>query len=313
MMKQTSISPLAWALMALLALIWGGSFPSNRLALAEVGVLTTVAFRVALGALLMWGVVALRGITRPRGLRVWAGFLGMGLLNNALPFTLIVWGQTRIDSGLAAILNAATAVLGVAVAAAVFRDERLGLRKGAGVLLGFTGVAVAIGIGALARFDPGSLGQLAVLGAALSYAFAGALGRVTTRGMAPELAAAGMLTAAALVMVPAALLVEGPPPLHLAPATWGALAYLAVFATAGAYVLYYRVMQLAGAGNLSLVTLLVAPVAIVIGAVMFHEALPLRAYLGFALLAAGLIVIDGRALRYWRPAQKSRDPAAGQG
>jgi len=312
-MKQTTISPLAWALMAALALIWGGSFPSNRLALAEVGVLTTVAFRVGIGALLMWGVVALRGIPLPRGPRVWAAFGVMGVLNNALPFTLIVWGQTRIDSGLAAILNAATAILGVAVAAAVFRDERLGLRRGVGVLLGFTGVAVAIGIGALARFDPSSLGQLAVLGAALSYAFAGAFGRVTTRGMAPELAAAGMLSAAALVMVPAALLVEGAPPLDLAPATWGALFYLSVIATAGAFVLYYRVMQMAGAGNLSLVTLLVAPVAIVLGAVMFDEALPLRAYLGFALLAAGLIVIDGRIFRLRAAQQKSRDPTAGQG
>lgn len=303
-MTETSISTRAWVLMITLALIWGGSFPSNRLALAEVGVLTTVAFRLLVGALVMWGVVWMRGIALPRRPRVWVGFLGLGLLNNALPFTLIVWGQTRIDSGLAAILNAATAILGVAVAAMVFRDERLGLRKGLGVALGFTGVAVAIGIGALARFDPGSLGQLAVLGAALSYAFAGAFARVMTRGMAPELAAAGMLSAAALAMVPAALLLEGPLPLDLAPATWGALLYLAVMATAGAYVLYYRVMQLAGAGNLSLVTLLVAPVAIVMGAVMFGEALPLRAYLGFALLATGLIVIDGRALARLRPVQK---------
>ncbi|MBC7139490.1 MAG: DMT family transporter [Defluviimonas sp.] len=312
-MQQTTISARAWLLMLALALIWGGSFPSNRLALVEVGVLTTVAFRLLVGALLMWGVVWLRGIALPRGARIWAGFALLGLLGNALPFTLIVWGQTRIDSGLAAVLNAATAILGVAVAAALFRDERLGLRRGLGVLLGFAGIAVAIGIGALARFDPGSAGQLAILGAALSYALTGAFGRVLTRDMPPELASAGMLSAASVVMVPAALLLEGLPPLQLAPATWGALFYLSAIATAAAYVIYYRVMQMAGAGNLSLVTLLVAPVAIVLGAVMFHETLPPRAYLGFALLASGLIVIDGRALARLRGPQKGRDPAARRG
>ncbi|MCB2109973.1 MAG: DMT family transporter [Defluviimonas sp.] len=284
----------AWFLLGLLALLWAGSFLSNRAALVEVGVLTTVAFRVAGGALALWLWIALRGLPVPRDPRLAGRFMIMGFLNNIIPFTLIVWGQTRVESGLASILNAATAIFAVLVAALVFDDERLTVDKAAGVALGFAGVALATGAGALLALDPRALGQIAVLGASLSYALAAAYARGAVRGLRPEVAAAGMLTAASLVMVPAALLVEGVPGLAYAPATWAALFYLAFMASALAYLLYYAVLQAAGAGNLSLVTLLIPPVAIALGAAVYHEALPLHAYGGFALLALGLLVLDGR-------------------
>ena len=147
MTPQKTIPPRAWAELLLLATIWGGSFISNRLALNEVPVLTTVAFRVTGACLLLWVYVRLRGLDIPRSPRIWAAFLVMGLLNNALPFTLITWGQLTIPSGLAAIVNASTAIFGVLTAALLFRDERLTARRLTGVLLGFTGVAVAIGLG----------------------------------------------------------------------------------------------------------------------------------------------------------------------
>lgn len=300
MTPQRTISPRAWAELLLLATIWGGSFLSNRIALNDVGVLTTVAFRVAGACVILWGYVALRRLPLPRDPRIWAAFLVMGVLNNVIPFTLITWGQLTIPSGLAAILNASTAILGVLVAAMVFRDERLTLRKLTGATLGFLGVATAIGVGALGQFDVTSLAQLALIGASLSYAFAFAWGRSMLSGLRPQVAAAGMLTASSLVMVPLALALEGVPTLHHALEVWAALGYLAVMATAGAYLLYYRVLAMAGAGNLGLVTLLVAPVAIVLGALVLNEALPGRAYAGFGLLALGLLVIDGRAERRLR-------------
>lgn len=298
MVAQKSLSPRAWAELLLLALIWGGSFLANRLALDELGVFTTVAGRVAGACVILWVWVALKGLAVPRSPRIWLAFLGMGMLNNVIPFSLITWGQLVIPTGLAAILNASTAILGVLVAAVVFRDERLTGRRLAGVGIGFTGVVVVIGPAALLVLDLTSLAQLALLGAALSYACAGAFARVALRGLTPQVAAAGMLTGSTLVAVPLALLLEGPPALHHGPAIWGALAYLAAVSTAFAYLLYYRVLGMAGAGNLSLVTLLVAPVAIVLGALVLDEALPLRAFAGFALLGLGLLVIDGRVLRY---------------
>lgn len=298
---QTALSARAWAELLLLAAIWGGSFLSIRVALDQVGVLTSVAFRVGGAALVLWAYVAARRLPVPRDPRLWAAFLGMGILNNALPFTLITWGEVHIASGLAAILNGATAIFGVLIAALVFSDERLGARRAVGVLLGFAGVATAVGLDTLRDFDLTSAAQLAVLGAALSYGCAAAFARGVLRrlspGLSPQVTAAGMLTGAALIMIPAALATEGTPSLHYDAATWAALAYLALAASAWAYLLYYRVLAMAGAGNVSLVTLLVSPVAIVLGWAVLGETLPPHALAGFALLAAGMVVLDGRALR----------------
>lgn len=297
MSTQKTLSGRAWAELILLATIWGGSFAANRLALNEVPVTTAVAVRVVGACLILWAVVALRGAPLPQRPRVWAAFLVMGLLNNLLPFTLITWGQLVVPSGLAAIVNASTAIFGVVVAALVFRDERLTPARLGGVLLGFAGVVLAIGPERLIALDLTSLPQLALVGAALSYACAAAWARAMLGGLRPQVAAAGMLTGSSLMAVPLALWVDGVPQALPGPAALTALVYLALVATAGAYLLYYRVLAMAGAGNLSLVTLLTAPVAITLGATLLAETLALNALAGFALIATGLLVLDGRLLR----------------
>lgn len=288
------MTPQAAVLLGVLALIWGTSFVANRAALTQVPVLTVVALRVTIAAALMWVWVLARGQVLPRGLRAWRGFAVMGFFNSALPFTLIVWGQNHIDSGLAAILNASTAIFGVVVASMVFADERLTPRRVVGVTVGFAGVVLAIGPEALAHLDLTSLAQLAVLAASVSYAIAGSYSRVRIRGLAPEVAAAGMLTCASLWVLPAALLRDGMPTLAWSAETWAGMLFLAVIASAVAYILNYRILALAGAGNLSLVTLLLTPVAIVLGWVVYDEALGWRALAGFGLLAMGLLVLNTR-------------------
>lgn len=300
MIPQMTIPARAWIEILLLSLLWGGSFLAISFALRELEVFTIVAIRVGGAAIVLWIYVLARGLSVPRPGRVWGAFLVMGLLNNVIPFSLIVWGQQNIPSGLASILNASTAIFGVIVAAAIFADERLTPKKAAGVMLGFLGVATAIGLSALTQFDLRSLAQLALLGSSLSYALAGAWARRAMRGLTPQVAAAGMTSCSALIMIPTAFWLDGVPSLALSATTWGALAYLSVMATAVAYLLYYRVLAAAGSGNLMLVTLLVAPVAIGLGAVVLGEELRHGAYAGFALLAAGLIVLDGRALAWLR-------------
>lgn len=308
---QQKMSRAAWALLFLLAAIWGASFLSNRAALEEVPVLTTVAFRVAGAALALWLWIALRRLPVPWSGGLLGRFAVMGLLNNVIPFTLIVWGQQHVPSGLAAILNATTAVFAVIVATFAFPDERLSLRKAVAVLIGLAGVATVMGPEALAAFDPASAGQLAILGASLSYAFAAAFARRAVRGLRPEVSAAGMLSAATLVMIPAALWHDGLPALGYRPATWAALAYLAFAASALAYLLYYAVLARAGAGNLGLVTLLIPPFAIALGALVYHEALAPRAWAGFGLLAFGLLLLEGRLRRpaFRRPPRTERRPS----
>ncbi|MXQ07102.1 EamA family transporter [Alphaproteobacteria bacterium GH1-50] len=277
-----------------LALIWGGSFLAIRIALDEIPVFSSVAHRVLWAALALWLVVLVLRQPVPRDLRIWGAFLVMGCLNNVIPFSLMAWGQLHIETGLTAILNAATAIWGVLVAAAVFADERLTTRRLIGVLTGFLGVSVAIGLDAFASFDLASLAQLAVIGGTVSYALAGSWARARLKGISPVVSAAGMLTGSSLIMLPLARAMDGPLPLAMAPDTLAAVAYYALMSTALAYLLYYRILAAAGAGNLLLVTLMIAPVAIVLGAVVRGEALGANAYLGFALLALGLLILNGR-------------------
>jgi drug/metabolite transporter (DMT)-like permease len=299
-MTQQQLSPRAWTELAALSLIWGASFLSIRIALDEIPVTTAVAHRVLWAARALWIVAALRRLPLPRDPRLWGAFLVMGLLNNAIPFTLMAWAQLHIETGLTSILNAATAVWGVIVAALVFADERLTARKGLGVALGFAGVVVAIGTDSLRALDLRSVAQLAVILGTLSYALAGAWARARLSGLTPVVAAAGMLTGSALVMVPLALAVDGAPSLPKSPATYAAVAYYALGSTALAYLLYYRVLRMAGSGNLLLCTLMIPPVAIVLGAAVRGEALHAGAFAGFGLLAAGLLILDGRLLRRLR-------------
>ncbi|MDU9003187.1 DMT family transporter [Sedimentitalea todarodis] len=293
MTNQKIISPRAWAELLLLGLFWGGSFLAIRIALDEVPVVTAVLHRTGWAMLVLWVVVFAARLPIPREPRVWGAFLVMGMLNNVIPFGLMSWGQLYIETGLTSILNAATAIFGVLVAAVVFADERLTPRKAMGVGLGFLGVATAIGLSNLATFDLRSTAQLAVLAGTVSYAFASAWARARLGHLPPQIAAAGMLTGSTLILLPAALVIDGPISLDLQPVTWAAIAYYALIATAGAYLLYYRVLAMAGSGNLMLVTLLIPPVAIILGALVLGEELHPRAYAGFALLALGLLILNG--------------------
>jgi drug/metabolite transporter (DMT)-like permease len=224
------------------------------------------------------------------------------VLNNALPFCLIVWGQTQIASGLAAILNATTPLWTVLLAHALTRDERINAEKAAGVLVGFAGVAAMIGPALLAEIGADALAQLAVLAAAVSYAFAGIYGRrFRAMGVPPLVTATGQVTASTLLLLPLALAVDRPWQLALpGPTTVAAVLGFALLSTALAYVLYFRLLASAGATNLLLVTFLIPVSAILLGALVLGERLTARQLLGMALIGAGLAAIDGRLLRRLR-------------
>lgn len=276
----------------LLAGIWGASFLSIKLGLEDLPVLTLVAHRVFWAALVLWIYVGLRGFSVPRGVRTWGALLVMGVLNNVIPFGLMAWGQQFIETGLTSIFNAATAVFGVLVAAVVLADERLTARRLGGVIVSFAGVVWAIGPDALAGFDIRSLAQVAVLGGALSYALAAAWARSHLAALRPEVGAAGMLSGASLVIVPAAIFWDGGVILPHSAQGILAVAYFSLLGTAFAYLLYYRILAAAGSGNAMLVTLLIPPVAITLGWLVLGERLSPSVFAGFGLLAMGLQLLN---------------------
>ena len=206
-----AMSAAEWAMLLALSVLWGGSFVFTGVALSALPPCTLVLLRVGLAALILNLVLPLAGSSLPRDRDVWTAFLGMGLLNNVVPFCLIVWGQTHIASGLAAILNATTPLFTVVVAHLLTADERMIGARLAGVLVGLSGIVLMVGPAALAGLGADLVAQIAVLAAALSYALAGVFGRrFGRRGIPPLVAATGQVTASTLLLLPIALAVDRP-------------------------------------------------------------------------------------------------------
>ena len=287
-----------WAILLFLALIWGAAFFFIHIAVTHVAPLTYVWLRLTIAAIALLVWMRWKGEKLSLPLPVWGAMLLLALLNNVVPFALFGWAQQHIASGLASILNATTPIWGVIVAHVFTTDERMTPRKIAGVLLGFGGVALMIGPDLLGSIGNDVLAQLACVTAALLYALAGVWARRFKRqGISPMSVTTGQLTASALVMLPVALIFDQPwqqafPPLGAI----GAILVLAVVCSAYAYVLYFRLIDSAGATNALLVTLLVPPVAIVIGALFLGEAIGARDFAGLGFIALGLAAIDGRLL-----------------
>lgn len=297
MSSSPSITVTSGLLLAALALVWGGSFFFAEVALRELPPLSVTLFRVSLALPVLYLVVRVKGIAIPRGLGIWGAYLGMGALNNAIPFSLIFWGQTQITSGLASILNGTTAMFGAVVAGLLLKDEPLTPQKLMGAGLGVLGVAVVMGPSALTSLDPRNLAQLAVLAAAFSYALASVWGKLFLAGQPPIMNALGMVTGSTVLMLPLAFYVDGVPRLDLSLPVWGALIGVAVLSTALAYLLYFEILRLAGSANLMLVTLLIPPVAVTLGGVFLEETLGTEALIGFVVIGLGLVVTDGRLPR----------------
>ncbi len=291
-MKMTAQS---WVLLALLSFLWGCSYFLIEIAL-ELPVLLLVGVRTLLATIVLWIYVAMTGAEIPRKLSVWVAFLIMGLLNNVIPFSLIVWGQTEISSSLASILNATTPLFAVLIAAAWLKDEPVTPAKIAGVVIGFAGVAVMIGPGAIGEIGGDVFAELAVVLAGLSYACAGAFGRRFHKmKLSPAVAAAGQVTMSTLVLGAVVPLTQDVSVAADASLTaWAAVAAMAVFSTALAYLLYFRLLATAGATNLMLVTFLIPVTAILLGVLILKETLSAWEVGGMLLIFFALIVIDGR-------------------
>lgn len=307
-MKQQHMNGRAWSEMILLGVIWGGVFLAVALALKEIPVFSLVTMRVGFAAVVLSGYVLISKQQFPTGMKVWSALIVMGILNNAVPFTLLNFGQTAIESGLASILNAGTVVFSTLLSAMFLKDERLTRRRLLGVMLGMSGVITVIGFQSLQTFDLRSLGQIACIGATISYALAGVWARKHLKGISSAVSSAGMLTGATLVMVPITIWLDGWPSWAYSSLTWLSLFYMVIVATVVAYLLYFRVIASAGASNTLLVTLVVPPVAVGLGALVLAEQLAFRSYLGFALIALALAVIDGRL---WKLARRTFSSARG--
>ena len=291
------MSQYEWLLLTILSIVWGGSFFFVGVAVEALPPLTIVALRVSLAALALLAIIHFTGLRLPTSPKIWGAFVFMGILNNVIPFTLIVWGQTHIASGLASILNATTPLFTIIAAHFLTRDEKMTGPKIIGVIIGFAGVVVMIGLEALGGVGNSVGAQLAILGAAISYSLAGIFGRrFAQSGIKPVVTATGQVTASSLLLIPLAVLFDKPFTLPMPGIEiWSAVLGLALISTAFAYILYFRILSTAGATNLLLVTLLIPVSAILLGTTVLGEQLELKHAVGMGLISIGLFTIDGRA------------------
>jgi drug/metabolite transporter (DMT)-like permease len=289
-----------WLLLVVLSILWGGSFFFAKVAVRELPPLSIVLGRVGIAALTLHLLVLANGQRMPRDPKLWRDFIVMGLLNNAIPFSLIFWGQKEIASGLASILNATAPLFTVLVAQLLTRDEKATAAKLLGVALGMLGVALMIGLDVASGLGAHLVSEIAVLAAAISYAFAGVFGR-RFKGQPPLIVAAGQLTGSSVLILPLALMVDRPWTLPLpSVTTCGAIVGLALLCTALAYVIFFRILGRAGATNLLLVTFLIPVSALLLGLAFLGESLNAHHLIGMALIGLGLAAIDGRLLRRMR-------------
>jgi len=297
-----------WALLLALAALWGGSFFFFKVLVAVIPPFTVVLGRVGIAALALNLLLLARKDVLSLTPALWLRLGLLGLLNNVIPFSAIAFGETRIASGVAAILNATTPVFTIIVAHFLTHDEKMRWGKVVGITLGFCGVGLLVGPALLGHSSGRgtAVGEIACLGAALSYGFGGVYGR-RFRGMPPMKIAAGQLGASTLIVLPLSLAFDRP--WTLLPFTlsiWGAFCGIALLSTALAFILYFRLLATTGATNLSLVTFLLPVMALILGVCFLGETLNWNALAGLCVIGLGLAAIDGRPWKKLRSQKKLR-------
>lgn len=292
-----------WGIILFLSLLWGGAFLMIALGLRSFPPITLAFLRMALAVPPMLLALKYLGQKLPTDSRSWRQLFVLGGLNAAFPFMLFFWGQSHISTGLGSILNATTPLWGVVLAHMFTRDEKATPSRILGVLLGLAGIIIMVGTGALEGMTSGVLAQLACLTATVLYALAAIYGRTLSQStMTPIVVATGQVFTAAVLILPFMLVVDQPWTLPTARwDAWVGAFGLAIPSTAFAYFLYFRLIDRAGASNAMLVAFIMPVVAIVLGVVVLGEAVSVKEMTGAALIALGLVAIDGRVFAKLAP------------
>jgi len=287
-----------WIMLLTLAILWGGSFFFFKVMLVGLPAFAVVLGRVGLAAIILNAWLLFQRDFMPTTFAAWRDFVFMGMLNNVIPYSLIVFGEQRISSGLASILNATTPIFAVLIAHWLTANEKLSGLKICGIIMGFLGVFVLVGPNSFFQLNSSdTTGDVACLLAAVSYAFAGVFGR-RFKGMAPIKVATGQITASTLVLVPIVIIFERPWTLPMPDANvWAAMFGIALLSTVLAYILYFSILETAGATNVLLVTFLLPVSALFLGWGVLGEDITARSLVGMAIIGLGLAAIDGRLFR----------------
>ncbi|WP_332692012.1 DMT family transporter [Bosea sp. (in: a-proteobacteria)] len=277
-------------LLLVLATLWGASYSFIKIGVETIPPVTLIAARTLIAGAILLVVIRLRGLALPRDFAIWRRFAIQACLNSAIPFTLIAWAETSVDAGLAAILNAGSPIFAFLLSMLLFRAEAASGRKLFGVAAGMLGVCLIIGVEALSGFGRELMAQLALVAAAACYGGAALFGR-SFKGLDPIMPAAGSLICGAAILVPLSLVFDRPWALSPSPESIQALLALAVFSTALAFIIYFRLIDRLGTVGATSVAYLRVPTGVAIGVVFLGEQLSPTAWVGLALVVLGVVAM----------------------
>ena len=309
-MNQPASSRIDWLLFILLGFLWGSSYLFIKIGVdAGLQPFTLVSLRLLIGLALLVAVVAIARESLPRDLKTYGHLTVMGFFSVALPFMLITWAELSVDSSLAAVLTGAVPLFVIPFAALILRDERITLNKIIGILIGLVGVAIVVG------FDPASLvgdelvAELALIGAAASYAVGGVYARRNVHGLRPMIPALFQVTFGLVMVGIPAILLEGPIRLDIQPEALFAVIWLGLLGSGAAYLVFFRLLGHWGATRTSLVAYLLPIWGILLGALVLAEPVDARLILGTALVIGGIALVNRRGSLL--PSFGRREAAAG--
>jgi drug/metabolite transporter (DMT)-like permease len=294
--RQDTNIAVELVLLVALATLWGGSYTFIKLGVATIPPITLIAARTTVAGLLLLAVMRARGIGMPTDAATWQRFAFQAVLNSVIPWTLIAWGERYVDAALATILNSAAPIFTFLLTAMVTRHETTTPRKLFGVVVGMAGILLIVGVDAFPEIGRGLLAEAAIVAATICYACAAIFGR-SFKGLDPMAPAAGSLLAGAAVLIPASLVLEQPWTLSPSPSSLLALLALAVFSTAAAFAIYFRLIQTLGSVGTTAQAYLRVPIGVAISVALLGETLTRTAWIGLAGVVLGVAAMTIPARR----------------
>ena len=283
-------------LLLTLATLWGASYTLIKVGVETISPVTFIAVRTLVAGLILVAALRLRGLKLPTDRQTWKLFTVQACLNSAVPFTLIAWAEQTTDAGLATILSSTTPIFAFLLTALITRHESVSAAKLFGVAAGIVGICLIVGMEALAGSGENLWAQLAIVAATICYAAAAIFGK-NFKGLDPMMPAAGSLIAGAAILIPVSLVVDRPWTLTPSTDSMLALLALAVFSTALAFVIYFRLVQTLGSVGTTAQAYLRVPIGVGIGVVFLGETLASTAWLGLACVVTGVIAMTLPARR----------------
>ena len=286
-----------WLMIICLGTLWGSSFFFVELLLETLSPFLIVYLRVALAAILLLFILLIKQVKVTLNVSLIFNLFIMAMLNNVLPFLLIAYGQQTVTGGLASILNANTSLLTILIAPLLIPSEKLSFNRVGGAIIGICGVIIAVGYENIFQIYENNLGKYLILLATLSYALASVWAKLTLDGVPALISATGMLTGSAIILTPIAFFYNFDELSNLSLSAFSMSALFAILCSVLAYIIYFKILESAGASNLLVCTVIIPPSAIVLNSIFLNQAVSQSETIGLLIIIMGLIVLDGRYIK----------------